>query len=300
MSRSKIFLLLFLVVLMTVGVLMTACIGDKTLVVNGVKRSYRIYLPDGYTKNKKPYPVLFLLHGNPSTAWQMNTYTGMSATADKNNFILVCPNAVDKFWAYKDCEKIQTDLTYIKKLIAHLKQKHRIDENRLYFSGMSGGGIFCLILSQHIPEKIAAMAIVSGNMITENFRCKNKKQKIPLFLIHGTGDFLYGGRTLNDGSQLLLSAEQTLQAISWVSKNKMPPAILLPDRYKKDSSYVEKIDYRPENPVLFYKVVNGGHHWHNARFNANRFVKFDLGNFNRDFDLNQTIWDFVSAYKKET
>jgi len=49
----------------------------------------------GYASENR-YPLMLVLHGDPSTAWQTQIYTGMDEVADKNKFIVVYPNALNK------------------------------------------------------------------------------------------------------------------------------------------------------------------------------------------------------------
>lgn len=99
----------------------------------------------------------------------------------------------------------------------------------------------------------------------------------------------------------ILSANQTIA--NWVEINKcdtIPIGTKMPNTHKKDNSSVTKIQHASKinKDVLFYKIKNGGHHWPNSRFNANLFVKNNLGELNKDLDTNQIIWGFVASYKK--
>ncbi len=271
-----------------------SCASKKALLLDGVKRTYHLYLPKEYDASKK-YPVLYLFHGDGSSGWQMNFYTKLSETADKNHFILVVPNGVDKSWRYYD----KTDRDYIKKLIQLVENKYSVDKNRCYFVGMSGGGVFCYIMAHEIPKKITAMAVIAANMFNHKFIKTTHKRtpNIPLFLIEGTDDWFYDGIKANDGSPYYLSAKKTLEYWLGNPKNKVNyTENYLPNHNTKDKSKVVKIDYRPSYSLLFYKIEDGGHHWPNARFNADCFTNRKLGNFNKDFNTNQVIWDFLSAY----
>ena len=174
--------------------------------VGNTERTFTIHYPKGYSKNKNPFPILFVFHGNPSKGWQMKLYTGMNKTANKNNFIVVYPDALDKKWSYHDCSKVETDIHFVKSLLNQLKSKSNIDSSRIYFCGMSGGGMFISALADTIPEKMAAMSIVAGNKIDPDFGCIENESKIsiPFLLIQGTGDFLYNGQ------EGIFSADQTI------------------------------------------------------------------------------------------
>ncbi|NQX83009.1 MAG: hypothetical protein HRT66_13595 [Flavobacteriaceae bacterium] len=289
-----------LFILISISLFLLSCSfrSNSKIGIGSSKRTFTIHTPKGYSSKEKPYPVLFVFHGNPSKGWQMKLYTGMNKTSNNNNFIVVYPDAIDNMWSYEHCKKAKADIQFIKNLLNELNSKYNVDSSRIYFSGMSGGGLFLSVLQNAIPEKIAAITIVAGNTVDTKFVCKEKESEIPIpfFLIQGTSDFLYNG----EEEWGILSADETIDY--WVKKNlcdSIPKITKVPNINKKDNSSVLKIQYfsKINKDVLFYKIKNGGHHWPNSRFNANFFVKFDLGEFNKDFDTNQVIWDFVSQYK---
>ncbi len=269
--------------------------SNSTIMVNDTERDYTIHLPNSYSKHKTPYPILFVLHGNPSKSWQMKLYTGMNATSDTNEFIVVYPDATDNRWYFLDKKIVHNELEYFRFLLDDLKRQYNIDASKIYVSGMSGGGIFSLILTQVFPDEIAAVCVVAGNMIKLNqFPVPINSTAMPLMLIHGTSDYIY------EGTESLLSVQETLDY--WIKVNNCnsnPVTTLLPDVNKKDKSFVTTLQYpcKDHNDILFYKIDNGGHHWPNSKFNANKFVKRDLGELNKDFDTNQEIWNFVSRHE---
>lgn len=261
------------------------------------ERTYTIHLPKKYSKKEQPYPVLFLFHGNPSKGWQMKFYTGMNKTADKNNFIVIYPDAIDKRWDFSNCKNVKPDVLFIKNLIRKINNEYNVDLSRLYFCGMSGGGYFLSNLAKYIPEKMAAMILVASGKTNPKYTCGGEKtaQPIPFMLIQGTADPIIYNKT--SPRIWLYSPEETISY--WVFQNKcdtIPQITNIPDINKKDNSNVQKILYTSKigKDVLFYKIKNGGHHWPNSRFDANRFVKIDLGKLNEDFDTGQAIWDFAS------
>ncbi len=222
----------------------------------------------------------------------------MNSTSDKNEFIVVYPDAIDHRWLFLDKKIVQKEITYFRSLLDHLKQEYIIDSTRIYVSGMSGGGIFSIVLSHVFPGEFAAICVVAGNMIRfEQFPVPLVDETpIPLLLIHGTSDHIY------NGTDDLFSVDETLEY--WIRKNNcdsVPQVTLVPDINQKDKSTVSKQFYssRGDSDVVFYKIENGGHHWPNSLFDANRFVKRDLGILNKDFDTNQAIWHFVSGYEIE-
>jgi polyhydroxybutyrate depolymerase len=287
-------LLITTLVIILKGCLFTA----KKILVDDIKRTYSVHLPAGYSDSKDPYPVLFLFHGNSSRGWHIKLYTGMNKTADKNGFIVVYPDASNKIWPFLDCDKVNADIRFVEKIITEINNKYNIDTSRIYMAGMSGGGFFLSFLAEAMPERIAAMCVVAGNKVEQDFMCikDTAKISIPFMLIHGTSDKLY------NMEKYVLSAEKTVDY--WLDANKcdtIPNTFIIPDINTRDNTNVTRLEYKSDisKDVVFYKIENGGHHWPNARFDANLFVKFDLGELNKDFNTNQVIWDFLSNYSIE-
>jgi len=266
---------------------------SHVLTLDGQKRTFTIYTPSkSFMKSHRDIPVLFVLHGNPSYSWQIQLYTGMSEVAREKNFIVVYPDASKQRWPYENERDIENEVNYISGLIDFIKSEYPIDTNRIYMSGISGGGIFSIILANRIPDQIAALAVVAGNVpksisITESIPPK------PTMLIHGTEDFIYNGR--DD----LYSAVESIRI--WSTANGCAPDnTLLEANLNNVYSAVEGVEINQfkcsRAPLLFYKINNGGHHWPGARFNADHFSNLNLGNFNRELNASVAIWDFVSQH----
>lgn len=62
----------------------------------GLQREYRIHLPKN-TENKERLSLVICLHGGGGNADKFST-TGMSDIADRHEFIVVYPNAINGHW----------------------------------------------------------------------------------------------------------------------------------------------------------------------------------------------------------
>ncbi len=263
------------------------------LMIGESKRTYTLHLPDGYDPNDGPYPVVFILHGNPSKSWQMQLYSGMSKTADQNGFIAVYPDGIDNVWKFDDCDRVEQDVAYFVALLDRLEEQYAADPSRIYFTGISGGSLFLSVLSHALPDRIAAICKVAAGTAQSEDICgvSPSDTPIPMLLILGTDDFLFDG--IEDRG--ILSADGTIDY--WLARNRCDPSpetAQLPDTNTKDGSHVTTFHYAEgDAEVVYYRIEGGGHHWPNSRFNAQTFYKKrDLGNLNKDFDANQAIWDF--------
>ncbi|MFO8110876.1 MAG: hypothetical protein R6T92_00050 [Desulfosalsimonadaceae bacterium] len=66
------------------------------LTVGGDNRTYRLHIPEGYA-NEKPVPLVLALHGAFSSGRKMERFSGFSALADKEGFIMVYPDGIGLF-----------------------------------------------------------------------------------------------------------------------------------------------------------------------------------------------------------
>ena len=272
----------------------TACtIGEgERFLYNGKDRSYELYTPPSLDKRSgKNKPLLLVLHGNPSNGWETRMYSGMNKAARKGDFIVVYPDARTGKWPFTDQSAIDEEVGYISALLDHICELYPVDTSRIYTSGISGGGIFSFLLADRLPNKFAAIAVVAGNL-PKSIELPHEMQPVPLVLFHGTDDFLYEGR------EDLFSVDSTLAIFTAINSCNVSPAITHLEDKKNDNTTVELVEYECGTPVKFYRINNGGHHWPGGNFNADRFTKLELGEFCRDIDASELIWEFLSERSK--
>ena len=104
---------------------------DGSIIVDGIKRTYHIYIPSTYDA-KKPVPLLIVLHGgggNGKNMEEKTTLRGFDKLAEKEGFIVVYPDAVRGHWndgrndpySYSAQHNID-DVGFISTLINHLEK----------------------------------------------------------------------------------------------------------------------------------------------------------------------------------
>lgn len=139
----------------------------------GMDRNYSIYLPDGYDRTDRSYPVLYLLHGlsDNHTGWVQ--FGKVQQIADKaikeglaSEMIIVMPDADTKMPGYFN--EINGTYNYedffFKELIPHIEKTYRVRPERRYraIAGLSMGGGGTLYYALHHPEMFAAACPMSG------------------------------------------------------------------------------------------------------------------------------------------
>src|SRR6266496_4128231 len=66
--------------------------------VGDLHRQYIVHVPAKYFEDKKPGPLVMLLHGASGTGQGMESFTGFDALSDKEGFIVAYPDAINTAW----------------------------------------------------------------------------------------------------------------------------------------------------------------------------------------------------------
>ena len=152
----------------------------KTITSEGQKREYLQYAPSDLGSKR---PLIISCHGmNQSAKYQWDMLKDANTLADKEKFVIVLPEGINNGWDISG----DRDINLIKDLIAQMKKDFDIDENRVYLSGFSMGGMLTYHAMNKIPNVIAAFAPISGYPMW-GFTYTGKRA-IPVIHHHGTGD----------------------------------------------------------------------------------------------------------------
>ena len=152
----------------------------KTITSEGQKREYLQYAPSDLGSKR---PLIISCHGmNQSAQYQWDMLKDAKTLADKEKFVIVLPEGINSGWDISG----DRDINLIKDLIAQMKKDFDIDENRVYLSGFSMGGMLTYHAMNKIPNVIAAFAPISGYPMW-GFTYTGKRA-IPVIHHHGTGD----------------------------------------------------------------------------------------------------------------
>ncbi len=284
---------------------------SKTILVGGLRRQYIIHVPPAFNTLSK-LPVIFALHGGGGTAKNAVSFYNLEPLADKNNFIVVYPDAINKAWdipgmasRVKRLDTTVNDLTFMNVLLDTMIAKYKADSQKIFLTGISRGAMFSYFLAEAMNERIAAIAAVSGGVSETQFLTYSFKKPIPVLMINGTKDPLVkyegGYGTLNrrnEGNEDadLVPVEKLLQKIVLLDHcNTKPQKLMLPDADAFDGCTETEYIYRGSDvKVDFIKVVNGGHTWPGG---TQYLPKFLIGRLCRDFSASQKIFDFFMGIK---
>jgi predicted peptidase len=152
---------------------------EKEITVK-VKLNYLLYLPEGYGKDDKAWPLMMFLHGageSGSDLKKVKTHGPPKLVEGKKDFpfIIVSPQSPGRGW---DAETLNA-------LLDDVIAKHKVDKDRVYLTGLSMGGYGTWTLAAAHPEKFAAIAPICGGGNTADAK---KLKDMPIWVFHGAKD----------------------------------------------------------------------------------------------------------------
>lgn len=162
--------------------------GGAVVEENTVYR-YLLYLPKNYRKKpSKRWPLLVYLHGKSCRGYNLEKLKAYGPPYLVSEgwhfpFIIVSPQCPpDRIWDTDD---------WFPSLYKKLSGKYRIDESRIYLTGMSMGGSGVWALAIKRPEYFAAAVSLCGGWRTENIKAM---KNIPVWAFHGAKDKIVSPR----------------------------------------------------------------------------------------------------------
>jgi len=173
--------------------------GDHTLEVEGMNRSYRLYVP----VDAGPGSALVLVfHGYTDSAANIEAYSRMNEVADDHGFVVAYPQgSVDAaghaFFdvGYAFHTRRVDDIGFARALQAHLVARLGLDPGRVFVTGMSNGGDMAYHLACSGEPWVAAIAPVAGMILQHIADGCAPVHRLSVMEIHGTADTV----TLWDG-----------------------------------------------------------------------------------------------------
>jgi polyhydroxybutyrate depolymerase len=281
--------------------------ADHVLLIHGTERTFRAYIPDGLA-SKTGLSLVIALHGGGGNGKAMEKVSNLSETARKKGFIAVYPEGSGRFkrmltWNAGSCcgyaaDTRVNDVAFIDALIRFMAVEYHVDPARVYVTGMSNGAMMAYRLAAEIPERIAAIAPVSGTFQPGQ---NAMLQPVPVLHFHGTADAFVpwdGGR----GSRSLQKVDHAPvegTIARWVEANRAdtrPAVEIMPDRFN-DGTTVTRYRYAAgsdSDRVVLYKIEGGGHTWPGRSGLHHRF-----GRTTREISANDIMWEFFLAHPKE-
>lgn len=272
---------------------------DRTLVVEGETRTYRLHVSEA-AEPDKPRPLVLVLHGGGQTGARIQELIGMDSTADRHGFWVAYPDGTKGAgggftWNGGDCcgaamrQKID-DVEFIEALIDKLTEMGCIDPRRVYATGISNGAIFTYRLGCDLSDKIAAIAPIAGALMMD--RC-TPGRPVPAIIFHGSKDKhvkVEGGRNLMSGANRAFPPLAETRD-RWIQINGCSEES---ERiYQKgDSTCWSYEKCANQGDVTFCMVEGGGHTWPGGE----PFRPGVLGYTTGDLSANEVMWEFFADH----
>lgn len=169
--------------------------AQQTAKVTASGIGYLEYLPQGYHSNSNKYPVVISLHGikeKGTTSTDRNRILADLARVDnvglpkyvkngkKYPFILISPQLKSNIGVWPG--------SYVMEVLNHVKKNLRIDERRIYLTGLSLGGFGVWKTAGDYPDVFAAIAPIcaGGNAIKKANAIA--AANLPVWGFHGSSD----------------------------------------------------------------------------------------------------------------
>ena len=154
---------------------------------------FLLYTPPGYGTSNADYPLLISLHSKGEVGDDLTLLTSRNREQMPSRLIYLnrwpshLPFVVltPQLKAVPDDPDFQWPAEYIDEVVNYVLANFRIDDQRIYLTGISRGGTGAWTYASAFPGKIAAMVPISGRSdLAQACPLKN----IPVWAFHGDGD----------------------------------------------------------------------------------------------------------------
>lgn len=130
-------------------------------------REFEIVLPSSYDANES-YPLVFVYHGFGGDSKSMLDGVGFRARAEEDGVILVAPQGLESgngaTWNIATAAPQNVDVAFFDDLLKCVSESFNVDDQRIYVTGMSNGGLMTGTLVATRSSVIAAAAPFSGGI----------------------------------------------------------------------------------------------------------------------------------------
>jgi predicted esterase len=151
-------------------------------------KGYMLYLPDGYEADpNKTWPLLFFLHGygdRGDNLFLLPKASPFMMIREKGPlpFVIVAPLLNTNHTFFPD--------DYMDGALKEILADYRVDQKRIYLTGMSMGGEAAYRFALHQPGTFAAVSPLCAYLNTLNTASMENIQGLPVWAIHGADDLV--------------------------------------------------------------------------------------------------------------
>jgi predicted esterase len=242
--------------------------------VNGVTRTYGLYVPANVQKNA---PLVMSLHGVGGHSTDKQPLS--SEVADSRGCIVVYPQGESlsffgsMYPGWRSTGETSTDIDFLKAVIEDVAAKYSIDRKRIYCCGFSNGGMMTYTVANVASDVFAAYASISGFPLNEFHLRHTGARPVPFLHIHGKNDDF-----------VKYSLVPTI-VYDMVARNGSLP---VPETGSVTGSYDKSVFPAGEGgfPFVYYEVDNMGHE--------------PFTTYTEEGSSVLTMWNFMSQYSLDS
>ncbi|QDV33637.1 carboxylesterase family protein [Tautonia plasticadhaerens] len=152
---------------------------EKEITVT-VSLDYLLYLPEDYEDSDEDFPLLLFLHGGGESGDDLQEVKAHGPpkrieAGEEYPFIVVSPQSPGRGW----------DPQALSALLDEVVATYRVDEDRVFLTGLSMGGFGTWALAAADPDRFAAIAPICGG---GDPRAADRLKDLPIWVFHGAKD----------------------------------------------------------------------------------------------------------------
>jgi polyhydroxybutyrate depolymerase len=292
-------------------------LGDQSILVGGVARQFRVYVPSGVTT---PRAVVLVLHGGGGEGSgvadsRRHPLSVFRAVADREGFVVVYPGGLPANDAagragWVDCRADNEvasgadDLGFLAALVERVGGAYGLGRERMFLAGSSNGAQMTHAFAFHHADRVGAVATGAGSLPEAPLpgACTTGPSRpLPILILHGTADTQMpwgGGCVANLGGACnrgrVISAEATRDR--WLEINGLlgvTPARSVVEGSAVDAGPANRWDYAGATPLQWWRLDGAGHTTPSKTVHVapNRLT----GTQNGDVEFAEIAWAFFAS-----
>lgn len=257
-----------------------------TFIDQGQHRTYYLHTPPSYQPSH-PMPLVLAFHGSGEQGKDMAAQTAMNNLADREGFIVVYPDGLNKKWNVSESAP-EDNIKFVHALITHLSQIRAVNSQRVYATGLSNGGILVQKLACENPSGIAAFATVAASLPVQFKPHCQSQTPISMLMINSTTDPVVpweGGESPQIKVGRHLSIPPISEVIDFWRQHDACPAQV---KVEQLSGLVQVSRYQncqAGSEVTLMELKGGGHIWPGGGYGRSQYL-----------DATETVWNFLKQH----
>lgn len=273
---------------------------SRTLVVDGLKRRYEMYVPESFN-GKNPVPVILGFHGGNSKPKNFSKISRLNEkVADTKGYVIVYPAGYQKFWhSGDDCcgppfDEGIDDVAFVRAVLNDVEARLPVDKSRIYAAGFSNGGKMTYRVACTLSDRIAAIVVNASSLGIAN--C-NPSRPLSVLHFHGTADTFHpytrGRGTATKFDMIQTGAPDTID--KWLNWNQCSAKTEV--IYKKGAAQcVAHSQCKNNTEVILCTIEGMGHQWPGFHIRFPRKLAKKLGPSTDDLSATNMLLDFFEKH----